>query len=954
MKKVAILAVAVQLSILSAFAADPPKECSFCTGVVTRFGAPAPATVPALLQINLEDFTGMSQALDAQSAEQRAKTAVIIHYNVATDKDPLLDVEAQTKTIVDWARQHGPFDSIGVDATAPNTDVAAYAIKRLAVTAQGLNVASRIILPAHSTDDLTRLYDAGAMTYVDAIVADGANVEKTVAWVAEKDPAKKVYAIVTPSSPNALFDAATAFAHGATRAYLTNATTDEITAIANFNSAFIGDYAYDPTSQTAVLDAKGSKTDVPALTFIRGEDLRTIIIPRGDAAASTIASLPTDRYTKPRRVDIAGERDITDVGRKGGHFLIGMPPVNRPFLLTAEHTEKPEVTKEAISVQTQRGITVEEIIRTHQAYKSYEESIQPRYIALDTTKLRFTLEGGEAIEATIAGDYFFDPRGAADWIWQNFLINGVKWKYGKIPELPLIQPEKVTQLPLDIHLTNEYRYQLVRETDVDGYHTYEVRFEPPPNAPASLPLYRGTVWIDSRTWARIRLTMVQLHLSGEVLSNEERVDFQPFARVSHAPLTTAEVDTTDPRDILWLPREVGAQQVISAAGRANVVLRATTFSNFRIDPADYDQRHQIASASDARIVRETQAGMRYLEKTPSGERVVKEGFDTSRTFALGGIHHDKGLQYAVLPLGGIDYFNFDWRKTGIQTNVFFAGLVVAANATKPDFAHTRTNVGADLFAIAIPTTDSMFRFGKEQTAEAVKSLPTHLTFRAGHPFLGFGKADVSLGIGHLSYSRDSDTAPDFVVPSSTFEITPSFDAQYSRWGYTISGFYDYTQRTSWKPWGVLSEYNPNQKSFTTFGGELSKSFFLPKFQRISVEFNYDDGQRLDRFSKYQFGFFGSQRIHGVQSGSVHAEKAMLGHLTYGFVFSDQFRIEAFYDHALLDDRLSGYHHEPFQGVGIAGQTIGPKGTLLRLDIGKMVGRNAQSGFVANIVVLKLF
>src|SRR5207249_2006409 len=155
-------------------------------------------------------------------------------------------------------------------------------------------------------------------------------------------------------------------------------------------------------------------------------------------------------------------------------------------------------------------------------------------------------------------------------------------------------------------------------------HTYEVRFEPPPKAAASLPLYRGTVWIDSRSWARIRISMVQLNLSGEVLSNEERVDFQPFDRASHASLSAEDVARTDPREILWLPVEVGAQQVISAAGRANMVLRSTSFSDFRIDPSDFDQRHQLAAASDARIVRETAEGMRYMEKRPNGERVVKE------------------------------------------------------------------------------------------------------------------------------------------------------------------------------------------------------------------------------------------------------------------------------------------------------------------------------------------
>ena len=104
----------------------------------------------------------------------------------------------------------------------------------------------------------------------------------------------------------------------------------------------------------------------------------------------------------------------------------------------------------------------------HEKLNAYQESIQPRYIARNTTKLRFEIGGGaEALEAAIAGDYFSDPAGKADWVWAEFFINGVKWKYGGIPELPLIQPEKVTQLPLDIHLSNEYRYELVRATELD-------------------------------------------------------------------------------------------------------------------------------------------------------------------------------------------------------------------------------------------------------------------------------------------------------------------------------------------------------------------------------------------------------------------------------------------------------------------------------------------------------
>jgi hypothetical protein len=956
MKRIAFL-LALQVLVLPLASAEPPKECALCAGAVSDLQIVPTTPVPLLVSLNQNDLAAAGTALDAMPAAVRAKMTVVVTYAVDPANDPMADVETHTQGIIEWARQHGPFEAMGVSAGNVDPNVAGYAIKRLAVAAQGQNAASRIVLPPSSPEALTKLYETGAQSYVDIFLTEAANVKSTVAWVTEKDPAKKIWAVVPPQSPNVFFDLARALADGATRAYAsTPASADVLSALAAFDRALIGDYAYDSTARIDMLDAKGNKIDIPAIAFVRGEDLRTVIVPRGDAAASTIVSLAGDDYKGPRRYDLSGDNAVTDVGTKGGRFLIGMPPVKQPFVFTVEHNEVPRanVTKEALNITTKRGITVEEIIRNHQAYKSYQESIQPRYVARDATKLRFTMTGGDAIEATIAGDYFSDPNGRADWVWQDFYLNGVKWKYGKIPELPLIQPEKVTQLPLDIHLTNEYRYELVREADLLGYHTYEVRFQPPPNAAANLPLYRGTVWIDSRTWARIRLSMVQLNLTGEILSNDERVDFQPFARATHAPLTSAEFAKTDPREILWLPQTVSAQQVVSAAGRGTVVLRQTDFSDFRIDPADYETHLAEAEKSDARMVRETKAGLRYLERTTSGERIVKEGFDTSRTFLLGGIHHDAGLQYPVVPLGGIDYFNFDLMHKGIQTNVFFAGVVLAANATNPNVANTHTNIGADFFGIAIPTTQSLYRNGREQLGEEVKNLPTRLSIRAGHPFLQFGKIDLTLGIEHDTYQRSENTAPSFIVPADGFLITPTIEGQYARWGTTITGWYSYEMRTNWKPWGNLAEYDPKQKTYADFGGSLARSFYLPKFQRIGVEVDYMDGTRLDRFSQYGFGFFGAQRIHGIKSGSLLADRAILGHLSYGFVFSEQFRLEAFYDHGLIDNKLAGYNHEPFQGIGLGGQTVGPYGTLLRLDLGKTIGRNAQPGFVADIVFLKLF
>ncbi|MEA2490845.1 MAG: hypothetical protein QOH21_2637 [Acidobacteriota bacterium] len=954
MRKFALAVLLLQVLVLNAAAAEPPKDCTLCAGVVADVTAVPPAALPLLVELQEDQLSTAGTLLDSVAPETRKRMTVVIDYSVAGAADPLIAAEEKTKQIIEWARLHGPFEALGAGIVNAEPTLAAYAIKRLAVTAQGLGVASRIVLPRGQ--NAAALFENGAQAYFDVLLVDGKDVESTMVWLAERDPSKKLYATVAAESPNALYDAARALASGATRAFAVAPAPAVAEGFAQFNRAMAGDWAFDSTAKTTVLDAKGTAMTMPVLSFVRGEDLRTLLVPRGDAAGAMILSLPDDQYKQPRRVDAAGEKVITDSASRNGRLLVGNPVTQQPFAVIVDRAEKLDtnVTKETISVATQRGIAVEEIIRNHQAYDAFQESIQPRYIAKNTTKLRFDIGGGaEALEAAIAGDYFSDPTGRADWVWQDFFINGVRWKYGKIPELPLIQPEKVTQLPLDIHLTNEYRYELVRETDVEGYHTYEVRFEPPRNAPEGLPLYRGTVWIDAHSWARIRISMIQLNLTGEVLSNEERMDFIPFARDTNAVLTAAEVGKRDAKSVLWLPLSVTAQQVVSAAGRASVVQRATTFENFRINPTEYETLLTQASASDARMVRETKAGLRYLEKR-NGERVVKEGFDTSQIFALGGVHHDGGLEYPVVPLGGVDYFNFNLFGKGIQTNVFFAGVVLAANATHPNVANTRTNVGLDFFGIAVPTENTAYRNGIERPEEGIKSRPMGLFARVGHPFLQFGKIDLSLGASHLTYSSGEDTADDFVVPTSTFVITPGIELRYTRRGWSFSGSYDYNRRTTWEPWGNVAEFDPEQKTYTHFGMSVGKSFYLPKFQRIGVDVSYLDGQRLDRFSKYELGFFGAQRVHGVRSGSVRAEQALIGHLSYGFVFSEQIRLEAFYDHAVLDDVTSGYRRAPFQGLGIAGQMVGPYATLVRLDIGKTIGRNAQDGFVANVVFLKLF
>src|SRR5260370_14363267 len=137
MRKIAIFLVSLQVSVLSLLAADTPKECSLCVGATADLTAPPSAVIPLVLQINEIDLA--TTQIDALSPQQRAKLTVIVAYYVDREEDPLLDVETHTKTIIEWARLHGPFEGIGVIPNGVDTSVAGYPFKRRAVPAQGRN-----------------------------------------------------------------------------------------------------------------------------------------------------------------------------------------------------------------------------------------------------------------------------------------------------------------------------------------------------------------------------------------------------------------------------------------------------------------------------------------------------------------------------------------------------------------------------------------------------------------------------------------------------------------------------------------------------------------------------------------------------------------------------------------------------------------------------------------------
>src|SRR4051812_17927500 len=168
MKRLALVALLLQILVLPLAAAEPAKECSLCVGIVEPQQPPA-AALPDVEHASLDQLPQLGARFDAFSPAQRRQTLVIFSYPIDASRDQLLQVEEATKTIVEWATAHGPFDSLAVDVTNLQPATAAYAIKRLSVASQGQNAAARFAFVPPSLDGLQAFYDNGAGSYFDVV-----------------------------------------------------------------------------------------------------------------------------------------------------------------------------------------------------------------------------------------------------------------------------------------------------------------------------------------------------------------------------------------------------------------------------------------------------------------------------------------------------------------------------------------------------------------------------------------------------------------------------------------------------------------------------------------------------------------------------------------------------------------------------------------------------------------
>jgi hypothetical protein len=630
----------------------------------------------------------------------------------------------------------------------------------------------------------------------------------------------------------------------------------------------------------------------------------------------------------PERV----ERFAWDPATKRSRAVVAVS--DRPLVLAFSY-EGGEAFVERVGVTGAPALTVAEIVARHQQAQAAQDGLYRTYVARAVMAQHFRASPTDAFDVVSDNRYYFDRQGV-EWEELSWSLNGARWGADR-PAFPLLQAEKVLSLPLDLRLDADYRYRLAGTERVGDRLCYVVDFDP---VGAGASLYRGRVWIDAERFVRLRVRTVQTRLTAPIVSSEEVQSFEPVAEVGGRAL--------------YLFSRLSSRQIFLIAGRNLLVEKEVRFSEFRVDDPDFAERRAAARASDRIMYRDTDRGLRYLVKRGE-ERVVSDRQTASAKALAMGTTIDPSYDFP-LPMFGVNYVDFDFLGGDSQLAMLFGGVLVLGNVQKPKLGGTPLDASVDVFAIAVPVNDQVFDERGERRGERVRSIPFSTGVNLGYQFTDFQKVTSGYSFRYDAYMRDEGADPAFLMPSRTATHGVSLAYEYRRAGYSLAASAAAFRRSAWAPWGPAgSGFDPSQRSYRRYTLSLSKDFHLDAFQRIHLNGAWFGGERLDRFSMYQFGLFDETRMHGVPGAGVRFPELALARTSYSFNVVEQYRLDAFFDHAVGRNPMDRRDWLRVTGAGVAVNLRAPWGTMLRADAGKSFLPRAYAGagsVVVQVMLLK--
>ena len=596
---------------------------------------------------------------------------------------------------------------------------------------------------------------------------------------------------------------------------------------------------------------------------------------------------------------------------------------------------------EELEVRGARRLRVDEVIARHQALARRQAAAVTRTISTGTLTLTFEAPGFTA-PVTIATDTVIYTAPERTELEQRAIrVNGIAFRGGHVPRLPIIEPERVVSPPLAITLSDLYRYRLEADETRAGIRCYVVAFEPVDDEAS---LFRGRAWIAMDSFAMVRVAAAQTRLRGAIVSSEQVDEFREAAPG------------------IWLLAQSDVRQLYEGPGHRTPIHRLLRIAAHEINPADYDARLQAAYTSTSVMLRETPEGYRYLRREPARQTaagapiaVVPElapRVESVRTLAAGVII-DPNIS-VPLPFAGLSYVHFNLFGTGTQLNAFFGGSYLQAAFAAPSVGGSRWQLAGRAFGIASSYNDRSFRDGREIYDENLRQRPAHVSAWLLRPLT----PRVSIRLGYeLDYTRlhrAPETAGDFVVPANQVVHGARFALEGQRAGWAGSLWWNPARRSGWRAWGRIGDYDPAHATLHRYGANVSRSIAVTSTVVARVEAAVMAGQQLDRFSRFAFGTF-DNRLRGYPAALIRYDRGGVVRSALAWPVTTFLRLDAFVDTAMVRDRGFGTAYRNYTGVGAALEAPAPFGLLTSLEWGYgFRGVNADGGRGTHVLRVSAF
>jgi MucB/RseB family protein len=697
---------------------------------------------------------------------------------------------------------------------------------------------------------------------------------------------------------------------------------------------------------TSSLSISGAPEEPPPTVarrlFFDNSTFRTFLYyeaTRGDAPLRVSVNVPVEGT--PIVFDLVrGSRERGEGYTRDGVLVhVQAPRTGRPMLIDFSSDATGEALASRTDVAAARTLSVDEIIARHRQQQAAQDAVLRHYRAAVRMEQHFRPTVTDPGYDVVTENRYFSSPDGVEWEETSFAVNGSKFGANR-PPFPLLQPEKVLSLPLQLRFSDDYRYRLEGAERVDGYDCYVVRFDP---LDATRSLYRGTVWIDRASFARIKVQGVQTHLSAPVVSNDEAQRYTAVTTVEGRPV--------------FLLSALSARQIVMIAGRNLLVERTVAFSDFDVNGDDFVEARALARKGDHVMYRDTDRGLRYFVKR-GDERVVSERPTSKAKAAAIGVTIDPSFAFP-LPIVGLNYLNFSFRNPDTQFAMLFGGVLAAINVQRPKVPHTPFDASVDFFGIAVPSSDRRYDSAGEHADERVITWPLTTGLNLGWQYTPFQKATFQYQFRFDGYHRDTTTVDTFVVPSSTVTNGLGGAYEYRRGGYSAVLNGAWYARAAWHPWGLPDASQPDggletaERTYTKYSANLSRDFYLAPIQKIHLNGAYFGGTHLDRFSRYQFGLFDDTRIHGVPASGVRFDELAMARGSYTFDLLQLYRFDVFVEQAWGRDLTATHDWQRLTGLGVAFNVRAPFNTILRADIGHALLPQRYRGVGSTVVQVLL-